>query len=350
MAYTRPTFDEILGRVRQDIRDRTEGGDSFLRRSVEGVLALVIAALVHGLYGFLKWISRQIIPTTADEDMAVKWAEFFGLDRKQPTKATGTATFEGTNTTVVPEGTELGRSDGVLYLSTADATVTGGEVTVPFEAVEAGSEGNCLAGTAIRISSPIAGVDSEGTVDDAITDGTDLESPADLKARLAEYLDDPELGGGPGDYIDWALEVPGVTRAWEFPAKDGPGTVGVAIVDDTLGDITDVPTGVVDAVDAKFAAEAPITATATAFTPTALEVDVTVSISPDTSAIREAVEAELADLFKTSAQVEEDFPRSWIGEAISRATGEVSHTLTAPAADVTVSSEELPVLGMVTFV
>jgi len=50
------------------------------------------------------------------------------------------------------------------------------------------------------------------------------------EAFVARYIDlyrQPPQGGDLFDYIEWALEVPGVTRAWCNPLGMGTGTVVV---------------------------------------------------------------------------------------------------------------------------
>lgn len=346
-----PTLSEVTARVRQDIRDRTEGGDSFLRRSVEGVLALVIAAIAHSLWKFLRKVAGRAIPSATFVDQLLKWCAFFGVDRLLATKASGELVFAATNGTEVPSGRQFTRSDGVLYASTAIATAAGDEVTVPVEAVEAAADGNFDAGATIRFSSPLAGVDAEGVVGvDGLTGGRDLETPQALFQRLLLRVRSPRRGGGPGDYEFWALEVAGVTRAFEVKHKNGVGTMSVAVVDDTKEDITDVDIGVLGAVKDHILAFAPLDAdTLEVFTPTALPVDFEMSVVPNTSEVRAAVEAQLVDYFATTAKMGESLPLSNINEAISAAEGETSHDLTDPTADVEPTAYQIPVLGDVVF-
>ena len=71
--------------------------------------------------------------------------------------------------------------------------------------------------------------------------------------------------------------------------------------------------------------------------------------------MRAVVEAELEDLLTREGEVDDGSGSgtillSHIREAISVATGETDHTLTAPAADVTFSLGEIAVMGTVTWV
>jgi len=89
--------------------------------------------------------------------------------------------------------------------------------------------------------------------------------------------------------------------------------------------------------------------------PLPLVVPVTISgLSPDTVETREAVVAELADLFGRAGRVSTlsepyTLHLSKIDEAISIASGEDSHTLLAPAGNIAVPLGHVPVLGAVSF-
>ena len=51
--------------------------------------ARVEAAVAHGLYGFLDYLSQQIIYDTAETAYLERWASIFGINRKAAAKATG---------------------------------------------------------------------------------------------------------------------------------------------------------------------------------------------------------------------------------------------------------------------
>lgn len=76
-------------------------------------------------------------------------------------------------------------------------------------------------------------------------------------------------------------------------------------------------------------------------------------LSPDTTAVRDAVRAELADLFQRArvSTLTDPFTmyKSKIIEAVSAATGEDHHTVTLPASDVSAAGGDLLTLGTVTF-
>jgi uncharacterized phage protein gp47/JayE len=97
-----------------------------------------------------------------------------------------------------------------------------------------------------------------------------------------------------------------------------------------------------------------VTADVTVFAPTPVKLDFTISLTPDTTAARAAVQAELEDLLLREAEPEDGDGSgtilvSHIREAISLAAGETDHALTAPAADVTLAAGEMSVMGTITW-
>ncbi len=96
---------------------------------------------------------------------------------------------------------------------------------------------------------------------------------------------------------------------------------------------------------------APITADVTVYAPTPVTVDFTISVTPDTAAVRAAIEAELeAYILREASANGVSFPLSQLNEAISLAEGETDHTMTVPAAAPTFTTGQIAVMGTVTWV
>jgi uncharacterized phage protein gp47/JayE len=349
MAFTRPTLNEIVDQVEADFVYRLGTGEgAVLRRSVVRIFARVIAGAVHMTYGALDFLSRQLFPDTSEGDYLVRQASVFGLTQNPPTFATASIEFTGANTSVVPAGTLLTRSDGAAYTTSADATISGGIATAEVSAVVAGADGTCTTGVQLSLESPIVGVNSTAEVLDTIEDGVDQESVEALRVRLLERLATPAHGGTDADYVAWAKEVPGVTRAWVSPLELGPGTVVVRFVRD--GDVSPIPdAGEVTAVQTKLDLEKPAHATVTAFAPTDSPLDLEIEITPDTTALRAAVTAELEDLFLRVSEPGATVLLSSIRTAIGSTAGITDYTLIDPVTNTTHTSNQLPSLGTITW-
>ena len=149
----------------------------------------------------------------------------------------------------------------------------------------------------------------------------------------------------------WAKEVPGVTRAWCYPLMLGIGTVGVCVVADDAPDGPLPSAELLARVRAHIEELRPATVKElSVFAPEPLDIPVRLAISPETEALREAVIAELSDIFVREGEPGAVLYRSHISEAVSLTPYEVDHTLFEPEANIDVPAGVLPRLGEVTFV
>lgn len=351
-TFTRPTFTQILDRVKADIDSRLPGADTKLRRSVLSVIAYVVAGVTHGLYGFLSWIALQVFPDTAEIEFLNRWSAIWGVIRRAASKATGSVIITGVDGTVIEVDTELQRSDNVVYLVTEEQTIASGTATVPVEAVLAGEDGNADEDTVLEFVSPLEGADTETLVDsDALTGGQDEEDDESLLARLLDRIQNPPHGGSENDYIQWAMEVPGVTRVWVYPLELGLGGVSIRfMMDDTYddgipesGDVTTMQNYIED--------RRPVTADVTVVAPVAVPLDFEIHLNlGDTAETRAAVEANLRDLILRDGEPAGTIYLSRINEAISLATGEYDHVLSDPLANVTHTTGQIATMGDVTWI
>ena len=281
--------------------------------------------------------------------MLERWAGIWGIGRKPAAPAIGSATLTGTNGTVISAGTRLVRSDAAEFLVDAEATVSGGTASVSLTADVAGQAGNTAAGSALSLATPIAGISADAIVAaGGLTGGADIETDDLLRARFRARVQQPPHGGAAHDYVAWALEVEGVTRAWCYAAELGLGTVTVRFVrDDDASPIPDA--GEVAAVQAHIDALRPVTADVTVVAPVAVPMDFQIQLTPGTAAVKAAVEAELRDLLLREAEPGATILLSHLREAISIAAGETDHDLVSPAADVTHTTGQMATFGSITW-
>jgi uncharacterized phage protein gp47/JayE len=348
MSFQRPTLSALIERNQADIEARLPGADARLRHSALNVLATAHAGAVHGLYGALDWMARQILPDTAEAEVLERHAAVFGLTRKPATLAAGTATATGTDGAVIPAGTALQRAGGVEYVVQAAAVIAGGTATLTLAAVVTGIAGTAPVGTRLAFVSPIAGVNAQATVaGGGLTGGAEAEGDEALRARLLARLRQAPEGGARHDYERWALAVPEVTRVWVYPQWAGAGTVGIAFMMDGRDDPTPLPADV-DVLEAALVAAAPVTAELVVFAPTPAPLDLEITgLTPDDPAVRAAVEAEVRDLLFRQGAPGGTILISQLREAISLAAGETDHVLVAPVANVVNPAGHLPVLGTI---
>lgn len=228
---TDQTFETILQRMLDALPsdlDKSEGSPIY------DALAPVAAELAQTAIWAQEVLRRGFASTTFGEYLDLRCEEH-GITRRPAVKATGQVTFTGTPGTVIPSGTQVSTASSettpaIFFATKNDATIgAGGTVTVDIEAIEAGSSGNVAAGTITMLAQPVSGVTFVTNVA-ATTGGLDEEDDASLLARYLQRVQSPSAGGNKADYVNWAMEVPGVGGVSVIPVRDGPGTVSVAII------------------------------------------------------------------------------------------------------------------------
>ncbi|MBK5914570.1 baseplate J/gp47 family protein [Rhodocyclus purpureus] len=353
MPFARPTLRTLIDRAIADINARLPDADARLPFSNLNVLSYVIGGATHGLYGFLDWIARQVFPDSAEEEYLQRWGTIWGVTRKAAAPATGSVTLTGTAGAMVPTGTLLQRPDGQQYQTTADATLAGGSVNAAVVAVTAGEASSCDAGVSLSLVSPVAGVNSSGVVaSGGLTGGADIETDDALRARLLARIQQPPHGGSANDYVTWALEVAGVTRAWVYPQELGLGTVTVRFVRDNDGTGADIIPGAAEvaAVQAYIDARRPVTADVTVVAPNPVPLNFQIQgLTPNTAAVQSAVQTELQDLLLREAVPGGTILLSHIRAAISAAAGETDYMLLSPSANVTNTTGNMSTMGTITW-
>jgi uncharacterized phage protein gp47/JayE len=308
--------------------------------------------VAHGLYGFIEWISRQIIIDTAEAEFLERWASIWGVQRLAATPATGTITFTvAPGAADIPAGTLVQTLDGTQFQTTADITVSGLQATTNVTAVAPSAASNGYAGQTANLVTPVLGVQTAAVLG-LLAGGGDLESDDSLRERLLNRIQQPPQGGDANDYVQWTLATPGggATRAWVVAEQFGQGTVGVAFVCDGNGaGAAILPSAAqIAAVAAFIDTVRPVTAHVTVYAPVAVPIDFAIEgLSPDTLAVQQAITAELADLLAREGQPGGTILLSHMRSAISSAAQEWDYVLVTPAANVVLSPGQIPVMGRV---
>lgn len=387
MPFSRPTLSQLRAQVTADISSGIPGADGLLRFSNLNVLGTVQAGLSHLHYGYLDWIALQATPYTATDEFLEAWAALKGVFREPATAAAGTVTYQGVTGTALPSGTLLARGDGYVYATTENGVVDGaGSVTVAAQAVLQpidvvnnptgnGAAGNTPAGTVLTLQSAIAGIQSGGAAATAFTGGADVELDASLRTRMLLKYQNPPQGGKQSDYVLWALDVPGVTRAWARPNGFGAGTVVVYIMLDVseagsngfpVG--TDgvsqndkgadgLPRGVVATGDQLIAAdsilrEQPVTALIYIVAPTPNTINFTFSgIGTPSAATQSAIESAIDNVFlaQGSPVAGTSVELLSIEAAIAAIAGTAGVVINSPTGNIANTTGELPVRGTMTY-
>lgn len=347
MPWSTPSLRDLREQNRDFLLANLPGTGAVPPNSRLRVLSEANAALAHGAHQHLDWASRQFLPDTCDLEALVRFANIYVGGRKPAAFATGSVTLTGTNGVVVPTSTQLAL--GAVLFETAEAVTIGeGATSVAVRAITPGADGNLPGGTTLTFVAAVQGVDTTATV--ALTSGgIGVESVESMRDRVLFRWRNPPHGGSASDFVGWAREVPGVTRAWARQ-EAGIGTITVRFMMDD-----DRPLGLPDAVDVATVAVhidplRPVSLHDTyVVAPIAQPISFKVrGLARASASTQAAIEASVAAMFRQRAIPGGTLYRSWIDEAVSRAAGEDYHELdfvTTAAA----SAGHIPVLGTISY-
>ncbi|MCF8491348.1 MAG: baseplate J/gp47 family protein [Rhodospirillum sp.] len=352
MAFQRPTLKDLVARIGADFDGWLSGSAAKLKVAVVNVLARVHAGIAHGLYGFIAWVARQILPDTAEKAYLERHASLWGITRVGAATATGTATVATTTLgAVIKAGAVLRRGDGVQFAVTEDVTVTGTTTPLPIACTVPGATANTETAVVLSMVQPVEGVATKATVV-TVDGGADAESDLSLFTRLDARRKSPPHGGAMHDYVAWTKSVIGDGKVWvkswvDHPAL-APGTVIVRFIlpDGTLPDaetVAAVAARIETSPDADYPENCrPVTAKVLVAAPVAAPLAIEISgLNPGNLTVKAAVEAEIADLIFREAEPGGTLLISHIREAVSTAAGEYDHVLVEPTANVTVLAGEI---------
>lgn len=346
MAYEIPTLPALIKRTESDFE---RNAPDALRRADAKVAARALSGAAFELYGFQAWVARQSNPATCDEAMLLNWADWRLEDGPTPAvPAGGLAEVEGANGALVDAGQLYQSKDGRRYVVAESATLVGGRARLKVVAEDIGTIGNIEGGSLTAVT-PVLGVSSTAVIGpDGIVGGADQESIEALRARVQAAFKNPSKVGSGADFVEWALEVPGVTRAWALPRWMGPGTFGLVFVRDSDPDL--IPTAAqVAEVQAYLDQKRPVTSEVYALAPEPLALNFRLSVKPDSTALRAAVEQSLRVLIDDEGGPDKTLLTTHVRAAISNTPGEADHVVFEPAADVVIKPNQVAVPGVFTW-
>jgi uncharacterized phage protein gp47/JayE len=297
------------------------------------------------------------LPDTAESEWLDRHAQIWlvnadgSVGRKLSTVAAGSIEATGTIGSVIPMGQFLLGDNNVQYQVTEQVFIGSGPTPVPTQATTGGTIGNLDPDTTMAFSpGPPSGVAALTTVI-VMEGGADPETDDELRARILRRIQQPPMGGAAYDYEAWALEVPGVSRAWCSPLEMGIGTVTLRFMMDDLRAPTGIPNDsdvaqVYTYVSSKrpvavkdFWVEAPIP----------FPIDITIiDLVVDNESTEGSIYNQLVEMFYERAVPGSPMYRSWVDEAISIAVGEDHHETSYQTTNMA-GNGYLPILGTITY-
>ena len=252
-------------------------------------------------------------------------------------------TFNGTGT--IPIGTVLQTADDIQYETTSVNDASG---AASIQAIEAGASGNIPAGTILSLASPVVGIENEA-VSEAVSGGSDIEDDESLRSRLLYRMRNPPKAGTKTDYVAWAQEVSGVTRAWCYPLELGPGHVTVRFMTDGATD-DGIPSEVmVERVREHIETLMPVTTILTVVAPVATPLDMTLDILPDNPEIRTKIASAVRQIIQIEAEPATEVLLTSLNRAVASVEEVTSFRILSPTDDVKAATGEILVPGTISY-
>jgi uncharacterized phage protein gp47/JayE len=355
MSFEIQSFDTIVQNMvswivsqSPQISDLTPG--SIIRSFCEGA-GLCIEELYVAIYlGFRRYLDN--IQETV-----------FDFERKGGVKASVNLIFSRTGVTGtinIPDGTECKTVAGLSFYTTVAGTIDDGNTDsdpIAAAAEEVGITYN-VAGSSIVVM--VDDVDGVETVDNAnaATGGVDAESDYQYKQRFQEYIEGMGKSNISG-LIAGALSVEGITSASvleHFPADGDDVNAHIYIDDGSAGGVTaDMITDVQDLIDGDGTTESPGYRSAgvnvVVAKPTAITTNVEAAIAVITGVDQDQVETDINTVLTTyinNLGIGADIIYNQLVSVIMGVYGVSDVTLTAPAANVVITTAQVGRIGTVT--
>lgn len=344
------TVDEIYQEMMAAFAGET--GMEASRSSDLAVRLYAVAAQVYGLYVQADWVRRQCFPQWAEGEYLDQHAQLRGLERRGATPAEGiirfTADAAGSGERSIPAGTVCMTAGLVRFETVEAAMLPPGEtaVDVRARALEPGAAGNVAAGSILTMAVAPVGV-SRCVNPAGFSGGADRERDESLRGRVLDTFRRLPNGANAAFYQQGAMSFEEVAAASVLPRSRGVGTVDVVV--STEAGIP--PKELLDRLREYFEARREIAVDVSVRAPTEKTVNVRVQVAAEggrvASEVRDQVAAVLNGYFQ-GRLLGQNILRAKLGELIYGVEGVANYAITAPAEDVAVRPEELPVLGALT--
>lgn len=341
------TADEIYQELLASFGERTgleprEGCDLSARM-------YALAAQVCALYIQADWVVRQAFPQTAEGEYLDAHAQLRGLERKKPVAAQGTVRFtagEAAETPrSIPKGTVCMTAGLIRFETTEEGVLAAGGLTadVPARALEAGTAGNVSAGAIVSMAVAPMGI-AACSNPQAFAGGADGEEDGELRERVLDTFKRLPNGANAAFYEQEALSFDQVTAAAVISRPRGVGSVD--IVPATLAGVPNA--ALLEQLQNYFEERREIAVDLEVRAPETVTVNIGVQVEPEegrnTEEVLGRVEMAIRNWF-TGKLLGQDILRARLGHLIYSCDGVANYVIAAPAADVPVEKDQLPILG-----
>jgi uncharacterized phage protein gp47/JayE len=260
---TPPSTAEVSALIISQLEGQLSQTIPLLPKAFCRVLAKVLSGVVVLLYKYASWIFLQLFVAHASIEWTtvlgkrirplVEWGRLVGAgDPADAVRAEHIVAVPVTNQSGdLKAGTFLVWPDtGVIFQVLYPVPLNAATVQARVRAVSdqsggdgAGSIGNAPASTVFEFSESPPNVGREVTVVSTLVQGVDAESADEYRAQVIQLFQAPPQGGAYADYRRWALEVPGIIRAYPYTGDPGEVDLYVEASVASSGSADGIPTG-----------------------------------------------------------------------------------------------------------
>lgn len=340
-------LQRMLNNVPSDV-DKSEG--SLIYDAIQPVSGELAESYINLDEVFNKVFAQNAEANGYSDYLEMRCAEF-GIYRKSGTNASGQVIFTGSNGTVILAETIVQTVDGLQFKTTANTTIVNGTTTVYIQAFDIGSQYNLPTNTLVQLPIQITGVTSVIN-SSPIIGGTDDETDLALLQRLLLQVQTPSTSGNVAHYQQWGLAVSGIGAVSVFPTWNGTGTVKVCAVDSNMQPLSGT---LLTNLNNYIESQRPIGATVTYESATALNINVTATITRNTAysqaQIQSAFTTSLINYLKSIALKQNYVSYAVIGSLLLTTPGVNDYsgfTVNGGTANITIGSEQVATQGTVT--
>lgn len=340
------TVDEIYGEMLAAFADRS--GMELAQGCDLAVRMYAVAAQVEALYHQSRWAVAQCFPQTAQGEYLDLHAGLRAIQRRPAAKAEGTLRFYAGETgemdREIPVGTVAMTAGLVRVQTAAHAVCKGGQahVDVPARAVEPGEAGNVAAGAVVSMAVPPTGIVRCANLQ-PFTGGTDREGDEPLRQRVLDSFRRMPNGANEAFYEQEALSFDRVAAVAVVPRSRGIGTVDVVVATPGGSPGQELLAELQRHVQMRREIAVDVVVRA----PQTVPVPVTVRVKGAKAGTAERVAAAVQDWFG-GQRLGKSVLRAQLGALIYGCEGVENYAIDAPAQDVAVARDVLPVLESLT--
>ncbi len=340
------TIKTIKDKIYNDFISSFSGVITPLSKSFFDNFANSLSGMFKLLYIYMDNVSKEsFITTCSDTTLLTYFAPLNGVERKTATKSKGTTTFSGVAGSVIPAGTIL-KYNKLVFITTAEATITGADIDVLCESVETGEQSNTAENITLELSESIEGIDDNANSTGGFTTATNIEGIEALRYRVKLAISSSVKTENDNYYKSQAMIVENVKSVYISNAKNGAGTLGLTILTETgttaQTDIDNVEAHFVDnslinpAIQVEF------------FIPTIVHLNLSIQLSQNTEANQSDMVEMIKDYLTIYQKPNKTFYIKDISDYIATKGGRV--IVPIQTADITLADDEVIEIGAMTWI